>query len=47
MSSDKSAVYNILAFTFQGQKTADQTVKDIKSSGALEGYYIVAEAVVE
>jgi uncharacterized membrane protein len=40
-------VYNILAFTFDGQDTANQTVKDIKSLGALEGYDIVAQAVVE
>jgi uncharacterized membrane protein len=45
--SNDSAVYNILAFTFDGQGTANQTVKDIKSSGALEGYDIVAQAVVE
>jgi uncharacterized membrane protein len=45
--SNDSAVYNILAFTFDGQDTANQTVKDIKSSGALEGYDIVAQAVVE
>ena len=45
--SDKSAVYNILAFNFDGQDTANQTVKDIKSSGALDGYDIVAQAVVE
>jgi len=46
MSND-SAVYNILAFTFDGQDTAKQTVKDIKSSGALDGYEIVAQAIVE
>ena len=46
-TSDSSAVYNILAFTFDGQDTAKQTVKDIKSSGALEGYDIVAQAIVE
>lgn len=45
--SNGSAVYNILAFTFAGQDTANQTVKDIKSSGALEGYDIVAQCVVE
>ncbi len=45
--SNDSAVYNILAFTFDGQKTANQTVKDIKSSGVLQGYDIVAQAVVE
>jgi len=45
--SDNAAVYNILAFTFDGQDTAGQLVKEIKSSGALEGFYIVAQAVVE
>jgi uncharacterized membrane protein len=45
--SDSSAVYNILAFAFAGQKTADQNLKDIKSSGVLEGYDIAAQAVVE
>jgi len=43
MSND-SAVYNILAFNFDGQDTAKQTVKEIRSSGALEGYKIVADA---
>ena len=47
MSNDSSAVYNILAFNFDGQDTANQTVKDIKSSGALDGYEIVAQAIVE
>jgi uncharacterized membrane protein len=49
MGKDKgsSAVYNILAFTFKGQDTANETVKQIKASGALEGYEIVAQAVVE
>jgi uncharacterized membrane protein len=45
--SDNAAVYNILAFTFDGQDTAGQLVKEIKSSGALEGNYIIAQAVVE
>lgn len=45
--SDNAAVYNILAFTFDGQDTAGKLVKEIKSSGALEGFYIVAQAVVE
>jgi uncharacterized membrane protein len=45
--SDKSAVYNILAFTFDGQDTAKQTFKDAKSAGAFEGYYILAQAIVE
>lgn len=46
-SKDSSAVYNILAFNFTGQNTAQEMVKDIRSSGALEGYKIVAEAIVE
>jgi uncharacterized membrane protein len=45
--SESSAVYNILAFTFDGQDTAGQVVKEIKSSGTLDGYDIVAQAVVE
>lgn len=44
---DKSAVYNILAFNFDGEDTAKETVKEIKSSGALEGYKIAAQAIVE
>ena len=44
---NSSAVYNILAFTFEGQKTAKQAVKEIKSSGALDGYDIIAECEVE
>lgn len=43
---EKSAVYNIVAFTFEGEKTAGETVKEIKKSGLLEGQTIVAEAVV-
>jgi uncharacterized membrane protein len=45
--SESSAVYNILAFTFDGQDTAGQIVKEVKSSGVLDGYDIVAQAVVE
>ena len=44
---EQSAVYNILAFNFAGQKTASDTLKQIKASGALDGYEIVAQAVVE
>ncbi len=49
MSKDKeqSAVFNILAFNFDGKDTAKETVKDIKKSGALDGQSIVAEAIVE
>jgi uncharacterized membrane protein len=44
---EDSAVYNILAFAFEGQQTANTIMNEIKSSGALEGYDIVAQAVVE
>jgi len=46
MSND-SAVYNILAFTFDGKDTAKETLKQIKSSGVLDDQYIVAQAIVE
>lgn len=46
-SKDQSAVYNILAFRFDGQKGADEAAKQLKSSGALDGYAIVAQAVIE
>jgi uncharacterized membrane protein len=46
-NKDSSAVYNILAFTFDGKDDASETVKQIKKSGALEGQAIVAEAIVE
>jgi uncharacterized membrane protein len=45
--SESSAVYNILAFAFQGKDTAKQIVKEVKSSGALDGYDIVAQAIVD
>ncbi len=41
-----SAVYNIVAFCFDGQDTAKQTLEDAKSAGALDGYDIVAECLV-
>ncbi len=43
---EKSAVFNILAFNFAGEKTAEETVKEIKKSGVLDGQIIVAEAIV-
>ena len=46
-NKDSSAVYNILAFTFDGKDDASEAVKAIKKSGALEGQAIVAEAIVE
>lgn len=45
--SESSAVYNILAFAFDSQHTASQVVKEVKSPGALDGYDILALAVVE
>ncbi len=45
--SDNAAVYNILAFVFDGQDTAKKNLKDAKSAGAFEGYEIVAQAIVE
>ena len=42
-----SAVYNIVAFCFDGKDTAKQTLKDAKSAGALDGYDIVAQCIVE
>ncbi len=46
-NGDSSGVYDILAFAFDGQKTAGEKVNDIKSSGVLEDFEIVAQAVVE
>ncbi len=46
-SSDGAAVYNILAFVFEGQDAAANNLKTIKSSGDLDGYKIVAQATVE
>jgi len=42
-----SAVYNIVAFCFDGQDTAKQTLKDAKDAGALEGYDVLVQAIVE
>lgn len=44
---EKSAIFNILAFAFDGKDDAKEAVKEIKKSGALEGQAIVAEAIVE
>ena len=44
---EKSAVFNILAFTFDGKDDADEAVKQIKKSGALKGQMIIAEVIVE
>jgi len=42
-----SGVYNIVAFCFDGQDTAKETLEDAKDAGALEGYDIVVQAIVE
>jgi uncharacterized membrane protein len=42
-----SAVYNILAFRFDGQKGAEEALKQVKSLDALAGYKIAAQATVE
>ena len=46
MNKEKSAIFNIIAFTFAGEKTAGEAVKEIKKSDALEGQTVVVEAVV-
>jgi len=43
---EKSGIFNVIAFTFAGEKTAGEVVKEIKKSGLLDGQYIVVEAVV-
>ena len=43
---DSSAIYNILAFRFDGEKGAHDAMKEIKKSGALDGYKIAAECIV-
>jgi uncharacterized membrane protein len=42
-----SSVYHILMFAFQGSKSAGENFKLLKSAGKLEGYKIVAQAIVE
>ena len=43
----QAAVYNIVAFNFDGKDTAKETIKQAKKAGALDGYDIVVEAIVE
>lgn len=43
----QAAVYNIVAFNFAGKDTAKDTIKEAKKAGALDGYDIVVEAIVE
>lgn len=42
-----SAVYNIVAFCFDGQRTAKQILKEAKKKAVPEGYKIVAQAIIE
>ena len=42
-----SAIYDIVALCFDGQKTAKQAFKEAKKSGLLDGYAIVVQAIVE
>jgi uncharacterized membrane protein len=43
----KSMVYNIVLFSFEGEKTAAAIVNELKEQQKFSGYRIVAEAVVE
>ncbi len=42
-----SAVYSIVAFCFDGQKTARQILREAKKARLLDGYAIVVQAIVE
>jgi uncharacterized membrane protein len=42
-----SAIYDIVALCFDGQKTAKQAFKEAKKAGLLDGYAIVVQAIVE
>jgi uncharacterized membrane protein len=44
---DNSAVYNVVGFVFDGKDAASENMKEIKSSGVLDGYKIKVQAVVE
>lgn len=46
-SNDNAAVYNVLAFVFDGKDAAGQAEDELKSSGALDGYKIDAQATVD
>ena len=45
--SNGSSVYDILAFVFDGQDTAKQTLSEIKDSGVLDGFQIAAQCTVD
>lgn len=42
-----NTVYHIIAFTFPGQKRADEVVDDLKASAKTANMKIVTSAVVE
>ncbi len=44
---NKSAVYDIVGFVFDGQDAAKENLKEIKSDGTLDGYKIKVQALVE
>lgn len=44
---ETSNVFNVLAFMFDGQKSAKEAVKEIRSSGALDDQYVIAQIIVE
>ena len=46
-SDTGKAVYNILAFNFEGQDSARQALRQIRQTGALDEYLIQARAVLE
>jgi hypothetical protein len=44
---DKSAVYEIVAFVFDGKDAALQNLKDTEHDGTLKGYKVKVQTVVE
>jgi uncharacterized membrane protein len=42
-----SGAYNIVAFCFDGQDTAKQTLKAAKDAGVMDGYDVIVQAIVE
>jgi uncharacterized membrane protein len=45
--ANKSAVYDIVAFVFDGKDAASQNLKEIKHDGTLKGYKVKVQAVAE
>lgn len=46
-SADSSEVYNIVALCFTDKSTGQKVAKEVRSQQKLEGYKVIAEAVVE